>query len=68
MQLKGEARTSSIDALTSLSRKMTVVGSGASMLLTIEYADLRSDTTPVGGLAMRSNEAFTSTEVSGEPS
>jgi hypothetical protein len=59
---------SSIEAFTVFSLKTIVVASGVSMLAMSCIVDLRSDTTPCGGSAMRSNVAFTSADVSDDPS
>ena len=54
MQSNGEAKLTSIEALGVLSRNTTVLGSGVSMAPISAYQALRTETTPAGGLAMRS--------------
>jgi len=50
----GDAKWSSIDAFTAFILKMTVLASGVSMVPTSAKVAWRVDTTPAGGLRMRS--------------
>ena len=54
MQSNGEAKLTSIEALGALSLNTTVAASGVSMVPMSAYQALRTETTPAGGLAMRS--------------
>src|SRR5262245_11083996 len=68
MQFHGEAKCSIIEAFTAFILKTTVLASGVSMVPMSAKVACRGDTTPFGGLRMRSYVAFTSFEVSGVPS
>ena len=54
MQFHGEAKCSIIAAFTAFILKMTVVGSGVSIVSMSPKVALRVDTTPAGGLRSRS--------------
>jgi hypothetical protein len=54
MQFQGDAKWSSIDALTAFILKMTVLVSGVSIVPMSAKVACRVDTTPAGGLRRRS--------------
>jgi len=56
------------EAAGHLSRKIMVVGSGASIASMAVYCPLRNDTTSAGGLTILSYDAFTSFDVRSLPS
>ena len=68
MQLNGLAMLARNAGDAEDSRKITVAASGASIALMRAKTDCRTETTPAGGLRMRSKLALTSAEVSGDPS
>jgi hypothetical protein len=68
MKFHGEARFSRNDDSGYFRRNRIVCGSAASTASTAEYAALRSDFTPAGGLMILSYEALTSLEVISLPS
>ena len=69
MQFQGEANAPlTIEASISFILKTTVSGSGVSMAPILASESFRFETTPVGGLPMRSKLAFTSSDVSVVPS
>ena len=64
MQFHGDAKTPfTMDASISFMRNTTVSGSGVSIAATLASESLRFEMTPLGGLPIRSKEAFTSSEV-----
>src|SRR3954447_22672623 len=69
MQFHGDAKTPfAMDASISFMRNTTVRGSGVSIAATLVSESLRFEMTPLGGLPIRSKEAFTSSEVNMVPS